>query len=115
MVWGAISYGSRSLLVFIAGNLNAAGYIANVLESVAAPYLRGLINPILQQDNARLHTTRVTAQYLDEANVVVLSLPTRSPDLSPIEHIRDMLGNRLGNLPLPTDTLRAGCINANQS
>ena len=37
-------------LVFNEGNLNAAGYIANVLESIAVPYLRRLINPILQQD-----------------------------------------------------------------
>lgn len=105
MIWGAICYGSRSPLVFINGNLNAAGYIANVLLPVCLPYLQGLQNPIFQQDNARPHTARATTRFLEESNIAVLPWPARSPDLSPIEHVWDMIGRRLGNLPNPPDNL----------
>ena len=106
MIWGAICHGSRSPLVFIDGNLNAAGYIANVLEPVALPYLRGMENSIYQQDNARPHTARVTTQFLQDAHVAVLPWPARSPDLSPIEHVWDMIGRRLSALPHPPRDLR---------
>ena len=105
MIWGAITYGGRSPLVFIPGTLNAWRYVQTILEPVALPYLQGLQNPIFQQDNARPHTARVTMECLEEANVVVLPWPSRSPDLSPIEHVWDMIGVRLGNLPRAPDTL----------
>ncbi|GFV26609.1 uncharacterized protein TNCV_318781 [Trichonephila clavipes] len=48
---------------------------------------------IYQQDNARPHTARLSQQYLQGYDV--LPWPTRSPDLSPIEHVWDALGRQL--------------------
>jgi hypothetical protein len=54
MVCGAIHFGSRSLLVFIQGSLNAARYINEVLEPVLLPYLQGHRNCVFQQDKLSL-------------------------------------------------------------
>ncbi|GFX20087.1 uncharacterized protein TNCV_1436471 [Trichonephila clavipes] len=44
--------------------------------------------------NSRPHTTRVSQDCL--CTVTALPWPARSPDLSPIEHILDNLGWRIG-------------------
>ncbi|GFX54271.1 transposable element Tcb1 transposase [Trichonephila clavipes] len=50
---------------------------------------------ILQQDNALPFTARVSPDCL--RTVTTLSWPSRSPDMSPIEHIWDHLGRRVGH------------------
>ncbi|CAH1991414.1 unnamed protein product [Acanthoscelides obtectus] len=89
MVWGAIAYGSRSPLIFIRGNMNAQRYIHEVLEPHLLPYLDTLADPTFQQ---------VTIDFFQHNDVTLLPWPQRSPDLSPIEHVWDMMGRRLLNL-----------------
>ncbi|CAH1988070.1 unnamed protein product [Acanthoscelides obtectus] len=98
MVWGAIAYGSKSPLIFIRGNMNAQRYILEVLEPHLLPYLDTLTDPTFQQDNARPHVARVTIDFFQHNDVTLLPWPPRSPDLSPIEHVWDMMGRRLLNL-----------------
>ncbi|CAH1979479.1 unnamed protein product [Acanthoscelides obtectus] len=107
MVWGAIAYGSRSPLIFIRGNMNAQRYIHEVLEPHLLAYLDTLADPTFQQDNARPHVARVTIDFFQHNDVTLLPWPPRSPDLSPIEHVWDMMGRRLLNLQRPPQTLEA--------
>ncbi|CAH2013856.1 unnamed protein product [Acanthoscelides obtectus] len=107
MVWGAIAYVSRSPLIFIRGNMNAQHYIHEVLEPHLLPYLDTLADPTLQQDNARPHVARVTIDFFQHNDVTLLPWPPRSPDLSLIEHVWDMMGRRLLNLQRPPQTLEA--------
>ena len=37
-------------------------------------------------DNARAHRARITDQYLEQATIVRMEWPARSPDLNPIDH-----------------------------
>ncbi|CAH2011182.1 unnamed protein product [Acanthoscelides obtectus] len=107
MVWGATAYGSRSPLIFIRGNMNAQRYIHEVLEPHLLPYLDTLADPTFQQDNARPHVARVTIDFFQHNDVTLLPWPPRSPDLSPIERVWEMMGRRLLNLQRPPQTLEA--------
>ncbi|UYV82730.1 hypothetical protein LAZ67_22000686 [Cordylochernes scorpioides] len=99
MVWGAIAYDSRSPLLRIQGTMTAQRYVDDVLRPVTLPYLQGVPNALYQQDNARPHTARISQQALQD--VPMLPWPPYSPDLSPIEHVWDIIGRRLHALPQP--------------
>ncbi|UYV78470.1 hypothetical protein LAZ67_16001593 [Cordylochernes scorpioides] len=99
MVWGAIAYDSRSPLLRIQGTMTAQRYVDDVLRPVTLPYLQGVPNALYQQDNARPHTARISQQALQD--VQMLPWPPYSPDLSPIEHVWDIIGRRLYALPQP--------------
>ncbi|UYV76484.1 Transposase [Cordylochernes scorpioides] len=99
MVWGAIAYDSRSPLLRIQGTMTAQRYIDDVLRPVTLPYLQGVPNALYQQDNARPHTARISQQAMQD--VQMLPWSPYSPDLSPIEHVWDIIGRRLHALPQP--------------
>ncbi|UYV64166.1 hypothetical protein LAZ67_2006860, partial [Cordylochernes scorpioides] len=99
MVWGAIAYDSRSPLLHIQGTMTAKRYVDDVLRPVTLPYLQGVPNSLYQQDNARPHTALISQQVLQD--VQKLPWPPYSPDLSPIEHVWDIIGRRLHALPQP--------------
>ncbi|UYV70886.1 K02A2.6-like [Cordylochernes scorpioides] len=84
MVWGAIAYDSRSPLLRIQGTMTAQRYVDDVLRP---------------QDYARPHTAHISQQALQDAQM--LPWPPYSLDLSPIEHVWDIIGRRLHALPQP--------------
>ncbi|GFX88288.1 transposable element Tcb2 transposase [Trichonephila clavipes] len=47
------------------------------------------------QDNARPHVAKTVKSYLDSQQVQLLPWPAYSPDMSPIEHVWDIVGGRL--------------------
>ncbi|GBL79538.1 hypothetical protein AVEN_18123-1 [Araneus ventricosus] len=58
---------------------------------------------VFQQDNARPHTADVTQHTLQ--SVDMLYWPARSPELSPIEHVWDIIGRQLQPHPQPALTV----------
>ncbi|GFV62179.1 transposable element Tcb2 transposase [Trichonephila clavipes] len=94
MLWGAIAYNTRSPLLLIRGKMTAQWYVHNILQPHVLLLMQRLPGAIFQQENARPHTARVSQDCLRTVNT--LPWPARSPDLSPIEHIWDYLGWRVG-------------------
>ncbi|KFM65549.1 Transposable element Tc1 transposase, partial [Stegodyphus mimosarum] len=92
MVWGAISYNSRSSLVILRTSLTAQRYGDTILRPVALPFIARHPGGIFQQDNPRPHTPHISLDCFRAVDT--LPWPARSPDLSPIEHVYDMVGRQ---------------------
>ncbi|GFW94917.1 transposable element Tcb2 transposase [Trichonephila clavipes] len=95
IVWGAIAYNTRIPVVLIRGTMTAQRYVHDILQPHVLPLMQWFRGAIFQQDNARHHTARVSQDCL--RTVTTLPWPARSPDLSPIKHIWDHLGRRVGH------------------
>ena len=54
---------------------------------------------IFQQDNASCHMTKVTKPWFAAQNLEILSWPSRSPDLNPIENIWAQIDRQLAKDP----------------
>ena len=87
MVWAGISpQGKTDLHVIDNGTLTALRYVNEILDVYVRPYAGAVgENFILMDDSARAHRARITDQYLEQATIVRMEWPARSPDLDPIE------------------------------
>jgi transposase len=97
MVWGGISWEARTELVFIErGTLTAHRYIEEVLQDHVVGFAQFAGDGfIFMHDNARPHTARIVTDYLHDVGIDTMNWPARSPDLNPIEHLWDVVRNRL--------------------
>ena len=91
MVWGAVWVGGRSELVIMdrdpdapRGGYSAQSYIWALEEGLCPIYRPGAF---FLQDNASIHTARITKEWLEAHGIWVWDHPTHSPDLNPIEHV----------------------------
>ena len=102
MVWAGISaQGKTDLHVIDNGTLTALMYVNETLDVYVRPYAGAVgENLILMDDNARAHRARITDQYLEQATIVRMEWPARSPDLNPIEHAWDMLQTAVSSRPV---------------
>ena len=89
MVWAGVSLHVKTNIVFIKGNLTAARYQHEVLNTEVIPLLRNHRGMQLLHDGAPAHRARATAAYLNANNVNIVDIPPKSPDLNIIE---DSLG-----------------------
>ena len=107
MVWGAIGYNMRCLLLRIEVNLNSNRYIREVLQPEVLPLLQATPHAIFRAGQCPATRGKQCASLLQRRRVSLLPWPARSPDMSPIEHVWDMVGRRLIRQGPPAPTLDA--------
>ncbi|GFY20239.1 transposable element Tcb2 transposase [Trichonephila clavipes] len=78
-VWGAISYHG----------------LTNLLR------IEGIPGAIFEQDNARPRVAKTVRDFCSAQHVQLLPWSAYSPDMSPIEHVGDLVGRRLARDPYP--------------
>ncbi|GBM98160.1 hypothetical protein AVEN_59789-1 [Araneus ventricosus] len=103
MVWGAISYDSRSTLMVFPRALTPNLYVSLVIHPVVLPFMNNFQGGVFQQDNARPHTAVVTQHALQSVDMLPWS--ARSLDLSPIDHVWDIIGRQFQRHPQPALTV----------
>ena len=72
MAWGGIMGRRKTNLIVAQVNLNAQGYINQILQPEAVPFLQRHGPAILMHDNVRPHVARICRQFLNRNNVNVL-------------------------------------------
>ena len=88
------------------GNVTGLYYRDQVIEPSVVPYAHRHGNAFISQDdNARSHRARFVQGHLQFGRITTLPWLVRPPDLSPIEHLWDVLGRRVQRrLQKPQDT-----------
>jgi transposase len=101
MVWAGFTHHHKTRLVFLeygrgrGRGLTAQRYVDQVLQPIILPFLTAHPGTILQQDNARPHSERLTQNFLAANNVQTLPWPALSPDMNPIEHVWDYMKQKI--------------------
>ncbi|GBM94684.1 hypothetical protein AVEN_274906-1 [Araneus ventricosus] len=104
---------SRSTLVVIPRNLTANVYVSLVIQPFVMPFINSIQGGAFQLDNALNQTAVVTQHALQ--SVDMLHWPARLSDLSPIEHVWDIIGRQLQRHTQPVLTVPVLTVQVQQT
>jgi hypothetical protein len=95
MVWGMTLPDGTQWVQRLIGKVNSEVYIA-LLRDEVIPYLNRHLGKgkwILQRDNCRVHTSKMTKEFLKPLGIVEIEWPSYSPDLNIQENCWAMQSN----------------------
>jgi hypothetical protein len=98
MVWGCMTYYGVGDACWIPEKINAVLYVEVLKDYVFASMDWCGMDPrkfIFQQDNAKIHTAKVTKDYIRKSKIPLMDWPANSPDLNPMETIWAYLKGQL--------------------
>ncbi|GFV66972.1 transposable element Tc1 transposase [Trichonephila clavipes] len=64
-------------------------------------FLQDILGAIFQQENARPHVAKTVRDFCSTQHMQLLPWPAYSPDMSPIEHVWDLVDRRFARDPRP--------------
>jgi len=103
MMWGCFLWFGLGPLVRIDGRINSERYIEEILGYYVIPFLENFEEEngeyLFQQDNASIHTSARTRNFIEEMLITLLPWPGQSSDLNPIEYLWDKLERRIRAKP----------------
>ena len=115
LVWARICHDGRTQLNIFQGTLNAVKYRDDILDPIVLPFLQQRnFDHFLQHDNARWHVARVCQDFLNQNHIRVLPWSSLQ-DLSPTEHLWDVLSKRIRHRHNPPETLKELCTSGTTS
>ena len=97
---------ARSCLLRIEGNKNSNRYIREILQAEVLPSFRQLHMPYFSRTMPG-YMARILQAFFQRRRVSLLPWRAHSSDMSPMEHVRDMVGRLLIHQSPPAPTLDA--------
>lgn len=96
MVWAGFSCLGKTKLVFCDGKQKSMNYIDTLKEGLL-PFIQVHKKKKLklQQDNAPIHTSTETTNFIKAKKIPVLPWPSKSPDLNPMENMWAILVEKI--------------------
>ncbi|GBN39355.1 Transposable element Tc3 transposase [Araneus ventricosus] len=96
MVWVAFGFNGQVGSAYLHGRQNSPKYI-ETLENYLMSFAENIAgrNWEYQHDNAPIHTSNATKNYLNLKNITVLEWSPMSPDLSPIENMWGIMSRKV--------------------
>ena len=97
-LWGCMTSEGINDLVFYDGCVNGQTYIhviSDTLRRFIKPRFSANDSFMLMQDDAPLHTCNYAMKFFKANSIPVISCPSTSPDLNPIENIWDIINDGL--------------------
>lgn len=114
MVWACFCGNKLGPIVFTEGTINSHVYIT-ILETKLLPFIQALkddenSNIVFQQDNAKVHTSKISSAWLTNSmtqnGFSTMVWPAYSPDMNPIEEIWARLKTELHRRYPDTQSLK---------